>query len=99
MTLFRPHQEADALAYAAAGGQALHLVALTPARLYDHDCARLVRTVRDLGETSVRVHRTGTAHQHVVVRGMTLLRAGLAARTVPAVTLLDICHGREVRAS
>lgn len=96
MTLFRPHQEADALAYAAAGGQALHLVALTPARLYDRDCGRLVRTVRGLGETTVRVARTGTPHQHVVVRGMTLIRAGVSARTVPAVTLLDICHGMEV---
>lgn len=96
MTLFRPHQEADALAYAEAGGQALHLVALTPARLYDRDCDRLVRTVRALGETAVRVHRTCTPHQHVVVRGMTLIRAGLQARTVPAVTLIDICHGREV---
>lgn len=96
MTLFRPHQEADALAYAAAGGQALHLVALTPARLYDRNCARLVDTVRALGETAVRVARTGTERQHVEVRGMTLIRAGMAARTVPAITFVDMCHGREV---
>jgi hypothetical protein len=90
MTLFRPHQEQDALAYAAAGGQALHLVALTPARLYDRDVARLVQTVRDLGESAVLVAATGTPRQHVVVSGLALCKACLGARVIDAVALTDI---------
>lgn len=91
MTLFHPHRERDALAYAAAGGQALQLVAITPARLYDRDLPRLVATVHKLGLRAVHVARTGTARQHVVINGLPLIKACMQAQEhLPAAVLVDV---------
>lgn len=91
MTIFPTDHERDALAFADAGGQALHVLGVSPGRLYDHDLGRLVGTARRLGMTGVHVHRTGTQRQHVVVIGLPLIKATMAANTVPAgTTIVDM---------
>lgn len=94
MTLYRKDEERDALAYAAAGGQALHVLGVTPGRLYDRDLPRLVKTARELGQVSVHVFRTCTDRQHVVLAGMPLIRAGLGARSLHNVELVDLLNGQ-----
>lgn len=93
MRLYRPHEETDALAYAAAGGQALHFIGITPARLYDRNLRRLVETVRSLGRPDVHVARTCTTRQHVVLQGLPLLKAGLHAERVDNASVADIVAG------
>ncbi len=91
MTIFHLDQEKDAVAYAAAGGQALHVLGITPARLYDRDLPRLVATARGLGLREVHVSRTATDRQHVEVRGLPLIKACMHAREyIPNVSLMDM---------
>lgn len=91
MTLFPLAFEKDALAYAAAGGQALHVLGVSPGRLYDRDLPRLVTTARSLGLREVLVARTGTARQHVVIIGLPLIKACMAAHEIPTgAVLVDI---------
>lgn len=75
----------EALRYAAAGGQALHVYGALPghfpgapgvfkrysvwAHLLDWDLERLVRTARGLGVRVIRVDRRGLAGQHIDLCG------------------------------
>ena len=91
MTIFPEALESDALKYAGAGGQALHVLGVSPGRLYDQDLPRLVTTARNLGMKEVRVARTGTERQHVVIIGLPLIKACMVAREVPpAITIVDM---------
>jgi len=91
MTIFPLALEADALAFAAAGGQALHVLGVSPGRLYDQDLPRLVTTARRYGMRDVRVHRTSTPRQHVVIIGLPLVSACMdGQQALPAVALVDI---------
>lgn len=91
MTIFPLAHESDALAYAVAGGQALHVLGVSPGLLYDRDLPRLVTTARRLGIDGVRVALTGTPHQHVEIRGLPLIRACMEAQEhLPAAVLVDI---------
>lgn len=91
MTIFPLGYPDDALAYAAAGGQALHVLGVSSGRLYDQDLPRLVTTARNLGLDAVRVARTGTDHQHVVIIGLPLIKACMHARErIQSTTLIDM---------
>jgi hypothetical protein len=91
MTIFPKDFESDALAFAVAGGQALHVLGVSPARLYDQDLQRLVTTARSLGMIEVRVPRTCTNRQHVVIIGLPLIKATMRAQEhVPAAAMVDI---------
>lgn len=96
MRLFDQPLQADAFAYAKAGGQALHLLGLTPARLYDKDLRRLVATARELGMPDVCVAFTGTPRQHVVIKGWPLVKAVVAAGEASNVLLVDVLTAAEV---
>jgi len=78
MKLFLSHQDKEARAHAAAGGQALRLQAphgsqLTEAGLlYDQCLERLVSTTRAFGFNAVVVYFTGTERQFVFLDGPAL---------------------------
>jgi hypothetical protein len=81
----------EALAWAAAGGQALHIYRAMPekyprapavfrryrtwAHLLDQDRVRLERTARGLGVRIIRVDRPGSPGQHIDLCGRPLARA------------------------
>jgi hypothetical protein len=90
MRLFEEREIREAVAYAADGGQALHLFggagaypnAPAPfkkhkdaAHLFDQDKARLILTSKRLGVNVIRVSREGEAYQHVDLCGRPLDRA------------------------
>lgn len=93
MKRFETRQVREALAYAEAGGQALHCWVPTAAwkrrapvifrgcdlwaHLIDHDLERLIATVRRFGVNKVAVGREGGRGQHVDLCGGPL-RAALA---------------------
>ena len=88
MRLFETRQIREARAFAASGGQALHLMtgewargwggpacfrkATEFAHLFDQDASRLVFTARLLGVRRVVLHGPGTPRQHVDLCGRPL---------------------------
>ena len=88
MKRFEKDQADEAIAYAAAGGQAFHVYPRlgmdapacfqrSPlwAHLYDQDRFRLCETARRLGVNVIVVHREGEVTQHVDLCGKPLARA------------------------
>lgn len=91
MKRFETKQIAEAVAFAAAGGQALHVCRASQfvgpmapacfqrsalfAHLIDHDRERLERTARQLGVWRVKVERVNDPMQHVDLCGQPLERA------------------------
>lgn len=89
MKLFKQREVREAIAYAQAGGQALHLFKAMPnmpaprvfgayplwGHLIDYDEARLVETARRLGVRKIVVGRKGRRGQHVDLCGAPLERA------------------------
>jgi len=93
MKRFAQDQADDAIAFAAAGGQGLHVYprlgmaapacfrrAAVWAHLYDHDVDRLRATARALGVNEIVVHHEGQATQHVDLCGKPLARADAQCR-------------------
>jgi len=73
---FKSREVREALAWSAAGGQALHHIrgrvgvpgikgATRAAHLFDRDLVRLIRTARSLGLACPKIHRLGGEGQHV----------------------------------
>ncbi|MEN6550033.1 MAG: hypothetical protein ABFE07_28660 [Armatimonadia bacterium] len=91
MKAFAQDQVREAQGYAAAGGQALHLIntaillgmdvpppfrgAKALAHLFDQDLDRLVATAKRLGIRILLVHRPGELSQHVDLVGGPLRKA------------------------
>jgi hypothetical protein len=89
MKLFRNVREAKA--WAAAGGQALHVYRAMPsqfpsapmvfkryrewAHLFDQDAARLEKTARSLGVKVIKIDRPDSPGQHIDLCGRPLERA------------------------
>lgn len=97
MRVFTRRELRAAIAHALDGGQALHVHRFTApptapprfreeplqemAHLFDQDAERLTSTALRLGLPFVRLHRAGTAHQHVDLTGTPLERAKVLAST------------------
>lgn len=88
MKRFEMMQQREAIAHAAAGGQALHLHTLSAghplfakysvvAHLFDQDMKRLQQTAHSLGVRVIKVERTGQPGQHVDLCGQPFEKAKL----------------------
>jgi len=86
MKKFAMHEVHEAVEYAGAGGQALHLHTLNSghplfsrypeiAHLFDQDLTRLEKTATRLGVRVVKVERVGEPGQHVDLCGRPLTLA------------------------
>ena len=99
MRLFKHREVKEAIAFALAGGQALHVwhpseewrrrapIAFRGpgpwAHLLDQDLKRLVQTAKRLGVKVIKVGREGTDHQHIDLCAGPLCRAFLEIEPQP----------------